>query len=51
MKIIRSINVEKEIWEQLQEIAKKRGRSASNMVEELVKEEKEKVKNENKESI
>lgn len=51
MKIIRSINVEKEIWEQLQEIAKKRGRSASNMVEELVKEEKEKIKNENKESI
>lgn len=51
MKIIRSINVEKEIWEQLQEIARKRGRSASNMVEELVKEEKEKIKNENKESI
>lgn len=51
MKIIRSINVEKEIWEQLQEIARKRGRSASNMVEELVKEEKEKIKNENKKSI
>ena len=51
MKIIRSINVEKEIWEQLQEIARKRGRSASNMVEEVVKEEKEKIKNENKESI
>lgn len=37
MKIIRSINIEKSIWELLDKIAKKENRSKSNMIEILIK--------------
>jgi predicted DNA-binding ribbon-helix-helix protein len=41
MKIIRSINIEKSIWELLDKIAKKENRSKSNMIEILIKNYKE----------
>ena len=37
MKIIRSINIDDEIWRKLQELAKKENRSASNFIEYLIK--------------
>lgn len=37
MKIIRSINIEEEIWKKLEEICKKENRSKSNMIEKLIK--------------
>ena len=37
MKIIRSINIDDEIWKKLQELAKKENRSASNFIEYLIK--------------
>lgn len=37
MKIIRSINIDKDLWSKLQQIAKANNRSASNMIEELIK--------------
>lgn len=37
MKIIRSINIEKSIWELLDKIAKQENRSKSNMIEKLIK--------------
>lgn len=37
MKIIRSINIEKVIWELLDKIAKQENRSKSNMIEKLIK--------------
>lgn len=37
MKIIRSINIEKAIWELLDKIAKQENRSKSNMIEKLIK--------------
>ena len=36
MKIIRSINIDEEIWRKLQELAKKENRSASNFIEYLI---------------
>lgn len=36
MKIIRSINIEKSIWELLDKIAKQENRSKSNMIEKLI---------------
>ena len=36
MKIIRSINIDEEIWKKLQELAKKEKRSASNFIEYLI---------------
>ena len=36
MKIIRSINIDKELWKKLQELAKKENRSASNFIEYLI---------------
>lgn len=36
-KIIRSINIEKSIWQLLDKIAKKENRTKSNMIEVLVK--------------
>lgn len=36
MKIIRSINIEKEVWEKLQKLAKQENRSASNFIEYLI---------------
>ena len=36
-KIIRSINIDEEIWKKLQELAKKENRSASNFIEYLIK--------------
>lgn len=36
MKIIRSINIEKTIWELLDKIAKQENRSKSNMIEKLI---------------
>ena len=36
-KIIRSINIDDEIWKKLQELAKKESRSASNFIEYLIK--------------
>lgn len=36
MKIIRSINIDEEIWKKLQELAKKENRSASNFIEYLI---------------
>ena len=36
-KIIRSINIDDEIWKKLQELAKKENRSASNFIEYLIK--------------
>ena len=36
MKIIRSINIDDEIWKKLQELAKKENRSASNFIEYLI---------------
>ena len=41
MKIIRSINIEKSIWELLDKISKKENRSKSNMIEILIKNYKE----------
>ena len=37
MKIIRSINIDKKVWDKLDEIAKKEDRSKSNMIEKLIK--------------
>ena len=37
MKIIRSINIDKNIWDLLEKIAKEQGRSKSNMIEKLIK--------------
>ena len=37
MKIIRSINIDKELWELLDKIAKKENRTKSNMIEQLIK--------------
>lgn len=37
MKIIRSINIDKAIWELLDKIAKQENRSKSNMIEKLIK--------------
>lgn len=36
MKVIRSINIEESIWKELQELAKKENRSASNFIEYLI---------------
>ena len=36
MKIIRSINIEKSIWELLDKIAKQENRSKSNMIEKMI---------------
>ena len=36
-RIIRSINIDEEIWKKLQELAKKENRSASNFIEFLIK--------------
>lgn len=36
MKIIRSINIDDEIWKKIQELAKKENRSASNFIEYLI---------------
>lgn len=38
MKIIRSINIDKEIWELLEKISKENKRSKSNMIEFLITE-------------
>lgn len=37
MKIIRSINIDKEIWELLDKISKEENRTKSNMIEKLIK--------------
>lgn len=37
MKIIRSINIDKTIWELLDKIARQENRSKSNMIEKLIK--------------
>lgn len=37
MKLRKNICVDAELWKRLQEIAKENNRSASNMVEELIK--------------
>jgi predicted CopG family antitoxin len=37
VKIIRSINIEESIWKKLQELAKKENRSASNLLEVMIK--------------
>ena len=37
MKIIRSINIEKSVWELLDKISKKENRTKSNMIEKLIK--------------
>ena len=37
MKIIRSINVDKKLWELLDKISKKENRSKSNMIEKMIK--------------
>lgn len=37
MKIIRSINIDKIIWELLDKIARQENRSKSNMIEKLIK--------------
>lgn len=37
MKIIRSINIDKELWQLLDKIAKEENRSKSNMIEKLIK--------------
>lgn len=36
MRIIRSINIDENIWEMLDKLAKKHGRSKSNMIEYLI---------------
>ena len=36
-RIIRSINIDEEIWKKIQELAKKENRSASNFIEYLIK--------------
>lgn len=36
MKVIRSINIEESVWKNLQELAKKENRSASNFIEYLI---------------
>ena len=36
MKIIRSINIQKELWELLDKIAKEENRTKSNMIEKLI---------------
>lgn len=38
MKIIKSINIEKELWQKLEQIAKQKKRSMSNMIEILIEE-------------
>lgn len=37
MKIIRSINIDKELWELLDKISKQENRTKSNMIEKLIK--------------
>ena len=37
MKIRRCINIDQSIWEKLQELAKKENRSASNLLEVMIK--------------
>jgi metal-responsive CopG/Arc/MetJ family transcriptional regulator len=37
MKIIRSINIDKEMWELLDKISKQENRTKSNMIEKLIK--------------
>ena len=37
MKIIRSINIDKKIWELLDKISKEENRTKSNMIEKLIK--------------
>ena len=37
MKIIRSINIEKDLWDKLEKISQKENRSKSNMIEKLIK--------------
>ena len=37
MKIIRSINIDKELWDLLDRIAKQENRTKSNMIEKLIK--------------
>ena len=37
MKIIKSINIDEEIWQLLEKISKEEGRSKSNMIEFLIK--------------
>ena len=37
MKIIKSINIDKELWELLDKISKQENRSKSNMIEKLIK--------------
>ena len=36
MKIIRSISIEKKLWEKLEQISNKENRSKSNMLEKLI---------------
>lgn len=36
MKIIRSISIEKKLWEKLEQISKQENRSKSNMIEKLI---------------
>lgn len=36
MKIIRSISIEKKLWEKLEQISNKENRSKSNMIEKLI---------------
>lgn len=36
MKIIRSINIDKKLWELLDKIAKEENRTKSNMIEKLI---------------
>lgn len=36
MKIIRSISIEKKLWEKLEKISNKENRSKSNMIEKLI---------------
>lgn len=36
MKIIRSISIEKNLWEKLEQISNKENRSKSNMIEKLI---------------
>lgn len=36
MKIIRSISIEKQLWEKLKQISNKENRSKSNMIEKLI---------------
>ena len=36
MRIIRSISIEKKLWEKLEQISNKENRSKSNMIEKLI---------------